>query len=275
MPPAQTGRPAFKAPENQSEAEPKKLPEDLPFKAKRQKFQALDKAGGIKLRKIPGLEKTFWMSEAEITNEQFRKFKPEHDSRVIDQQWKDHIYPGYPANEPQMPVVRVSWNEAMAYCDWLSEQTGKKVTLPTAEQWEWACRAGSDQPFYFGNASPADYANLADKTIGQLAVQGVDPQPVSPRRRTPLNDFVPRDTSVNDGRLTPNGTMQYKPNAWGLYDMHGNVAEWTRSDYDDNRKAVCGGSWRDRPARATASFETGYLPYQKVFNVGFRIIIED
>ena len=174
-----------------------------------------------------------------------------------------------------MPVVRVSWDEAMAYCKWLSGQTGKKVTLPTAEQWEWACRAGSDQPFYFGDKSPADYANLADEMIGDLAVQGVDPQPVREGKRSPRNDFVPRDASFNDGQLTPTGTKQYKPNGWGLYDMHGNVAEWTRSETDETHKAVRGGSWRDRPERATASFEIGYLPYQKVFNVGFRILIEE
>jgi len=275
MPPGETKRPAYQRPTKKRARKKINLPKGLPFKAELEEFQTLENCGGITVRKIPMSGKPFWMAEAEITNEQFRKFKPEHNSRVIDQQWKDHIYPGYPANEPQMPVIRVSWDEAMAYCEWLSEQTGKKVTLPTAEQWEWACRAGSDQPFYFGDASPADYANLADEMIGNLAVRGVDPQPVSARARSPQNDFVPRDASFNDGQLTPSGTKQYKPNGWGLYDMHGNVAEWTRSNYDETRKAVRGGSWHDRPKRATASFELGYLPYQKVFNVGFRILIAE
>jgi formylglycine-generating enzyme required for sulfatase activity len=235
---------------------------------------------------IVEIKKPFWMSATEITNEQFLEFKPEHNSRVIDQQWKDHIYAGYPANEPQMPAIRVTWNESMAFCNWLSESTGKTVTLPTEAQWEWAARAGSDQPFHFGESGFENHANLADDSIKFLAVRGVDPKPVSEKSRTPANDFVPRDASFNDGRMIPDGTAQYTANPWGLYDMHGNVAEWTRSDYkpypytesdpsSNARKSVRGGSWRDRPHRATSSYRLGYLPYQRVFNVGFRIIIEE
>ncbi|WP_231617243.1 SUMF1/EgtB/PvdO family nonheme iron enzyme [Novipirellula aureliae] len=235
------------------------------------------------------IPKPFWMSVKEITNEQFRRFDPKHDSGAIDQQWKDHIYPGYPANDPEMPVIRVSWQEAMAYCDWASEKTGLSMTLPSEAEWEWAARAGSDKPFYFGEAGFEKHANLADQSIGLLAVRGVDPQPVAPNRRSPTNDFVPRDNRFNDGALTPQGTGQFLPNPWGLYDMHGNVAEWTRSDYnpypyvaDDGRnaldlqtrKVVRGGSWRDRPHRATSSYRLPYQSYQKVFNVGFRVVIE-
>lgn len=235
------------------------------------------------------IKKPFLMSATEITNEQMQQFLPEHDSMVIDQQWKDHIYAGYPANEPQMPVVRVSWNEAMGFTKWLSEKTGQKVGLPTEAQWEWAARAGSDQPFFFGNSGYGNYANLADQSIGLFAVRGVNPKPVSENKRTPLNDFIPRDDSFDDGNMVPSGTAQYAPNPWGLYDMHGNVAEWTRSSYrpypysdadgrndlsDDARKVVRGGSWRDRPKTATSSYRLMYAPFQKVYNVGFRVIIE-
>ncbi len=283
MPPAADTRPEFIKPEKQPPAAEPEIMPGLPFDAATAKkmqgansTQTLQLADGISinLRRIPG-QQPYWMAEAEITNEQFRQFKADHDSRVIDQQWKDHIYAGYPANKPKQPVIRVSWEEATAFCQWLSDKTGKTVSLPTEQQWEWACRAGSAEPFYFGSDSFGDYANLADVTIGELAVRGVDPQPVSQNRRTPLNDFVPRDASVNDGQLIAQGTAMYTPNAWGLYDMHGNVAEWTRSNYDATRKAVCGGSWRDRPERATATFRLGYAPYQRVFNVGFRIIIEE
>lgn len=235
------------------------------------------------------IAKPFLMSTTEITNEQFRLFMPEHDSKVIDQQWKDHIFPGYPANKPEMPVIRVTWEEAMAFTQWLATQTGQNVKLPTEAQWEWAARGGSDQPFFFGESGFEKYANLADANIAYLAVRGVNPQPVPAKSRTPLNDFVPRDDSFDDGILVPSGTAQYMPNPWGLHDMHGNVAEWTRTSYrpypyDEHdgrnnlstteRKVVRGGSWRDKPAYATASHRLMYAPYQKVYNVGFRVIIE-
>ena len=285
MPAAATERPAFVKPAGQPKPAPAKLPRGLPFDTATAKsmqgadsIKTIDLGDGlsIKLRRIPATgKKAYWMAETEMTNEQFRQFKPAHDSRNIDQQWKDHVFAGYPANEPQMPAVRISWNDANAFCNWLSKKSGKKVRLPTEKQWEWACRAGSAEPFFYGTAGHEKFANLADEMIGNLAVRGVDPKPVPANRRGPLMDFVPRDASFNDGRLVPDGTAQYEPNAWGLYDMHGNVAEWTRSKFDDNRKVVRGGSWRDRPERATALFRLGYQSYQPVFNVGFRIIIEE
>lgn len=238
---------------------------------------------------IVEIKKPFLMSTTEITNEQLQKFLPEHDSQFIDQQWKDHIYAGYPANEPQMPAVRVNWNDALAFTQWLSGKTGKQVALPTEAQWEWAARAGSDQPFFFGGSGFEKHANLADESIGLMAVRGVNPKPVPVNKRTPLNNFVPRDESFNDGNMIPSGTAQYAPNPWGLYDMHGNVAEWTRSSYmpypysetdgrndlsQDVRKVVRGGSWRDRPKTATSSFRLMYGPFQMVYNVGFRVIVE-
>jgi len=236
------------------------------------------------------IRKPFLMSTTEITNGQLRAFNPEHDSKVMDQQWKDHIYAGYPANKDEQPAIRVTWNEAMAFSEWLGNKTGNNVNLPTEAQWEWAARAGSAKPFFFGEKHNfGNYANLADANIALLAVEGVDPKPVPVKKRTPLNDFVPRDMNVDDGQLIPNGTANYKSNAWGLYDMIGNVAEWTRSEYkpypyDDAdgrnnttskaKRVVRGGSWRDRPKRATASYRLSYEQFQRVYNVGFRVVME-
>ena len=95
---------------------------------------------------------------------------------------EDHVVPGYPANKPEQPVIRVSYNDAMEYCKILSQKTGLNITLPTEAQWEWACRGGSDEDFWFGNLN-ADFGkkdNLADVTTNKFAVSGVDPQPMSP-----------------------------------------------------------------------------------------------
>ncbi|MFR9593873.1 MAG: NPCBM/NEW2 domain-containing protein, partial [Rikenellaceae bacterium] len=80
------------------------------------------------------IDKEFWMGEIEVSNQQYNVFYPNHSSRYMDQQWKDHINPGYPAFLPEQPVIRVSWNEAIAFCEELSKKTGLKITLPTEAQ---------------------------------------------------------------------------------------------------------------------------------------------
>jgi formylglycine-generating enzyme required for sulfatase activity len=232
--------------------------------------------------RIVEIDKPFWMSKTETTNELLRTIFKEHNSRFIDQQWKDHVYGGYPANEDQMPAVRVSWEKANEFCKKLSEKTGLKFDLPTEAQWEWAARSGSDSDMYFGNVEDdfSEYENFADYTLRDLAVSGVNPKPLNPEHpRFKVYNFVPKEEKYNDGVLTPKGTAQYNANAWGLYDMLGNVSEWTKSSYDfygdKNMKVARGGSWRDRPEYSTAATRDGYYPYQKVFNVGFRIILID
>lgn len=245
---------------------------------------ALDEAPICRVK----IEQPFWMSVTEVTNLQYQRFDPAHDSRYIDMQHKDHTTPGYPANEPSQPVIRISWNEAAQFCNWLSKKSGQSVTLPSEAQWEWACRAGAETPFAYGDLSAdfGKFANLADQSIKLLAVSGINPQPIA--NPSPYEDWTPKDARFNDGAKVVSAVGQYQANAWGLQDMHGNVAEWTRSLYKpypynaaDGRedakasgpRVARGGSWMDRPYRATASFRLAYEAWQPVHNVGFRVII--
>lgn len=235
------------------------------------------------------VKKAFWMSETELTNEQVRALLPQHDSRFYDQQWKDHVNEGYPANKPEQPAIRISYDEAMDYCQKASAQTGLNITLPTEVQWEWACRAGSDSDFWYGslNSDFSSKENLADKQLNKLAVSGIDPQPVKPNSWVyPYYTFHPKEGNVDDGAMIPVKCGGYAANGFGLYDMHGNVAEWTRSDYfpypykekmqgKGERKVVRGGSYIDHPKHAIAAARKAFYPWQSVFNVGVRLIIED
>ena len=95
------------------------------------------------------------------------------------------------------PVINVNWHDAVAYCEWLSAQTGRSFDLPTEDQWEYACRAGTTTAYNWGDEWDRAKAN------GDNAV----------------------------GKTTPVGS--YPPNAFGLYDMHGNVWEWMKDKWVD------------------------------------------
>ncbi len=235
------------------------------------------------------IAKSFWMGEVEITNEQYNVIFPDHDSRYVDQLWKDHVHFGYPANQPEQPVIRVSYEDAMAYCKQLSEKTGLNITLPTEAQWEWACRAGSDSDFWYGNSN-TDFGkleNFADESCNKMAVSGVNPQPMSKNSYWyKYYSYLPKEESVNDGAMNQVNSKNYQANPFGLYSMHGNIAEWTRSDYipypytekvknPSEFKVVRGGSYIERPKVSTSYARKAYYPHQRVFNVGFRVIIED
>lgn len=286
---------------------------DFPFSVQSEPEAAsLDLGDGvtINLRKIPAgsfmmgssnetpsesprnpvaIERDYWMGETEVTLAQYRQFDPGYENGWYDMHYKDQVKPGYDMNDPAFPVIRVSWEKAMAFCKWLSEKTGRKVSLPTEAQWEYAARAGSGEAFPYSGSDFSKHANLADVTIKELAVVGIDPKPMKNPDR--YYDFVPRDEHVNDGVLHLAPVASYHPNAFHLYDMIGNVAEWTRSKYQPypwnesdgrngsgdlrDKRVVRGGSWRDRPVRATVSWRWGYPAWRPVYNVGFRIVVED
>ncbi|MCC6418129.1 MAG: formylglycine-generating enzyme family protein [Gemmataceae bacterium] len=232
------------------------------------------------------IKKPFWIGRFEITNEQFRRFEARHDSGLEDGDFLQFSEEerGYPVNGPRQPAVRISWRQAVQFCAWLSRRTGKRFTLPTEAQWEYACRAGTDSPLAYGR--PGDdfsrWANLADAALRKVDLFGWG-LPVGA-----IPPWRPADGHVNDGARVSAPVGSYLANAWGLHDLHGNVAEWTRSleapyPYADDgrndsaaagRRVVRGGSWSERPHRARSASRQSYWPYQRVYDVGFRVVCE-
>lgn len=229
------------------------------------------------------IPRDFWMSACEITNEQFQRYAPDHFSGYFMKRSMGNDGPGIAMDRPKQPAVRLSWHQAADYCRWLSQRTGLRFNLPTEAHWEYAARAGTASDLNFGSVA-ADFtkhANVADAFLVQLhnVTGGV----------VVLQDF-PADTRFNDGGIATADVGQYQPNAWGLFDMHGNAAEWTRSTYrpypfvdsaadqtakPEDRKVVRGGSFHDRPARCRSSFRLNYAAWQRVHDVGFRVVCEE
>ncbi|MBL7042213.1 MAG: SUMF1/EgtB/PvdO family nonheme iron enzyme, partial [Pirellulaceae bacterium] len=212
------------------------------------------------MARVP-IKRPFWMSRFEITNSQFQQFDPAHDSGLERLGFCHYSLQrrGAPMNGPAQPVVRVSWKRAMDFCRWLSQKTGQRFSLPTEAQWEYACRAGTAGPCAHELAKPRVY----------------HPQDQHTWAKPPTWTYYSHDIGPGPA------------NAWGLHDMHGNVAEWTLSTYrpypfrDDDgrntakpegRKAVRGGSFNDRPPQRRSAFRIDYPAWQKVFNVGFRVV---
>ncbi len=169
--------------------------------------------------------------------------------------------PGHVATPTDLPVVHVSWRDANAFCTWLSQRTGQPWRLPSESEWEIACRAGTDSPFSFGDALPPEAANYYYHESGERAGPG-------------------RRTSVGS-----------RPsNAWGLRDMHGNVAEWCadawhvsheqaapdgspRSGPDECARVIRGGAW-DLLPRLLRSASRDFLPPEtRRDNLGFRLAL--
>ncbi len=175
-----------------------------------------------------------------------------------DKNWRN---PGFPQTDNH-PVVGVSWNDAMVYVDWLSEQTGQQYRLPTEAEWEYACRAGTARPFYFGETISTDQANYVGNYVYGKGRKGVY-----------------RQKTVEVG--------QFPANAWGLHDMHGNVWEWIGSEYDEKYggtelrgvsdrnsggpRVLRGGSWFNGPGRLRSAARYRFIPRFRNLTVGFRL----
>ncbi len=216
----------------------------------------------------------FLIGACEITNAQFAAFNPRHDSRLETGDFLQFAERerGYPVNGPTQPVCRVSWSEAQAFCRRLSARTGRRWSLPTSAQWEQACRAGGTSAMSWGpcDADFGAWANLADACLRAVDTfgWGLPSGAISPYRKA-----VER---VNDSHRVTAPVRSYRPNAWGLYDMQGNVAEWLQDALPGSggRRLAAGGSWADLPDEARIGSYRRHPAWQRVFDVGFRVVCE-
>src|SRR5579862_666935 len=169
---------------------------------------------------------------------------------------------------PQLPVEAVSWNDATDFCAKFStkpkSQLGANVSfqLPTEAQWEFACRVGTTTAFNTGDTISTDEANF----------YGTEASPYL------------RGTGVFRRTTTPVGS--FKPNAFGLYDTHGNVWQWCQNAYrednsinvktnadEDAARVVRGGSWHNDPRLCRSAIRYGLAPVHRYLNIGFRVIV--
>ena len=211
----------------------------------------------------------FWMSKTVVTNAQFRQFHKDHDSGNCA---------GHSLNGESQPAVFVSWRDANNYTQWLTGQNGGQYNfrLPTEAEWEYTCRAGSESSRYWGDDSSRAciYENVADYTAEkQLGIKSVHER--------------------DDGYAATAPAGAFQPNAFGLYDMLGNVLEWCSDVYgvdsyvrhDRNNpqntdesmgqsRVIRGGCWHGSPGSTRCAFRGSGLPDGMNNDLGFRIVRE-
>lgn len=217
------------------------------------------------------IERAFALSRLEVTREEFGRFVEATGYRATGscmsqdygperrrtaRGWRQ---PGFRQTDNH-PVTCVSWEDARAYVEWLSSETGQEYRLPTEVEWEYAARAGSSSRYAWGNAVGRRRANCAtceSRWAGQTTA--------------PAGAFA--------------------ANAFGLHDMHGNVWEWVQDcpdqsdaggspDASPNRAAACaarilrGGSWSNLPERMRSASRSWLAADSRSFNLGFRVARE-
>jgi formylglycine-generating enzyme required for sulfatase activity len=203
---------------------------------------------------------TFLMGQYPITNAQWNAVvKMPRVNQKLSAKDKSDRY----------PVTRVSWRDAQEFCDRLSRFTDRPYGLPSEAEWEYACRAGTTTPFAFGETLTPELANYNwSYTYGDFGVE---------KQKSP-------------GGVTIVG--QYPANAFGLYDMHGNVWEWCADDWHGNyegapedssawrdrnakttsRKVIRGGSWIYYPGLCRSAFRSLNGADSAVNDLGFRVV---
>ncbi len=216
---------------------------------------------------------SFFISRTLITQAQWRavaKLPP------VDQEIKLEPEPSHFKGDKH-PVEKVSWFEAVEFCDRLSRQTGRQYRLPSEAEWEYACRANTTSPFHYGDTISTDLANYRgtnykEKKVEYKGFYGEGSQ----------GKYLGQTTEVG----------QFSSNAFGLFDMHGNLYEWCgdswHEDYKnappngsiwtkggfDTHRVLRGGSWANNPGSCRSASRLGYYPKPKVAIIGFRVVCE-
>ena len=215
------------------------------------------------------VEATRYRTEAERNGRGGRGWNEARATFEVDPKytWRD---PGFPQTD-EHPVTNVSWNDAVAFCEWLSTKEATIYRLPTEAEWEYACRAGTTTRYSSG-ADPetlAGVGNVADGTA---------------RAKFPNWTTI----AARDGYIFTAPVGTFRANAWGLHDMHGNVWEWCRDGYDGryyqqspgddptgpsqaSRRVYRGGSWADDPRYARSPRRVGVNPDYRYYDLGFRV----
>ena len=189
----------------------------------------------------------------------------------IDQA-KDWRNPGYAQEDPH-PVACVSWEDAKAYVVWLSGRTGKAYRLLTEAEWEYAARAGTTTRRFWGDDGDQScaYANGADQTT---------------KAQVPGWNYLIANCNDRYAYTAPVGS--YRANAFGLYDMLGNVGEWMEDCWNENynsaptdgrdwtagncsQRVLRGGSWSFNPQFLRAAYRFRLTSANRYFYVGFRV----
>jgi formylglycine-generating enzyme required for sulfatase activity len=210
----------------------------------------------------------YWMGRTEVTNGEYRKFQHKHDS-------KD--YNGVSLNGDDQPAVYVSWDEAQSFMKWLMDQNGGQYSfrLPTEAEWEYACRAANEASRYWGDDpnQACTYENVADLTG---------------KNKWGWEDIH----SCDDSYVATAPVGRFQPNAYGLRDMLGNVAEWCQDTYkadayarhwlnnpvnteasgEDAHRVIRGGSWHGKPAESRCAMRASGLPAGRNDDLGFRVV---